>query len=883
MTDILDVPLRARPAPELAIAVPSDALLPLQWHLRNTGQTGGTAGVDLNVTSVWADYTGQGVRIGIIDDGFDLDHAELRTAFDTDLDYDFRAEDDDPSAEPGDIHGTAVSGILAAAVNDSGIVGIAPEAHLVGLRVSFAADSTPAMFERALAELVHVDIANNSWAYRTAFVDNFAMPYMQLMRAAIDDAVTHGRNGLGTNIVFAAANWRDSGDNTNLHSLRNASAIITVAGLDAEGKVLSYSTPGATLLVSAPGQAILTTDRTGAAGYDPSDYISLSGTSFAAPMVSGVIALMLDANPALGYRDVQEILAYSARKLDGSISRWQTNGAQTLNGSGLHFSHDYGFGLVDAHAAVRLAESWRAIPATAASLTRLSATATLSSDIPDGSSAAVSTIDMPTALRIDRVDITLDIDHARASDLRVVLISPAGTESLLLDHPNVGTLPAFTYGSVATWGESSLGTWTLKITDARAGETGRLEGWSITFLGDPITDDDTYIFTDEYGATATTSLIDDTNGGHDALNAAAVSGQVILDLGGRFGWLGGQPIAIASGTSIETLMTGDAADILTGDGLQNHISAGRGDDMIFASGGDDVIDGGAGLDTFIFTGRFAETILAHTSDSVTLRHQDTGDILHLDNIEQFTIALTTLPFAELLAVADIVDGVFKDGGTGRDLLRGSLDGDALFGGDGDDYLSGFERADYIQGGAGIDRLYGGPGDDLLHGGGGNDVLWVGSDADRLDGGLGDDTLFGEDGADHLTGGAGADRLYGGDGGDRLTGGPGQDSLYGGTGRYTFVLTQLDGIVDFIFDFETTGPDADHLDLRLLLSGFRASDPIADFVSLAVFGTDTLVCVNADGIGTDFVPAARLAHATLTEPLQDYLDRNVLIALDTQLS
>jgi subtilisin family serine protease len=82
----------------------------------------------------------------------------------------------------------------------------------------------------------------------------------------------------------------------------------------------------------------------------------MNGTSFSSPVVSGVAALMLDANPGLGWRDVQEILAATAGRT-GSPAGWSFNGADNWNGGGMHVSHDYGFGLVDAYAAVRVAES----------------------------------------------------------------------------------------------------------------------------------------------------------------------------------------------------------------------------------------------------------------------------------------------------------------------------------------------------------------------------------------------------------------------------------------------------------------------------------------------------------------------------------------------
>ena len=106
---------------------------------------------------------------------------------------------------------------------------------------------------------------------------------------------------------------------------------------------------------------------TGADGENNTDYRFLAGTSFATPMVSGVVALMYEANPNLGWRDVQSILANSARHVGSEIGSgpafderyaWGWNDANTWNGGGLHFSNDYGYGLVDALAAVRLAETW---------------------------------------------------------------------------------------------------------------------------------------------------------------------------------------------------------------------------------------------------------------------------------------------------------------------------------------------------------------------------------------------------------------------------------------------------------------------------------------------------------------------------------------------
>lgn len=105
--------------------LPTDPLLSDQWHLRNT-----TPGLlDLNVTGVWnptqgASYTGAGVRTVIIDDGFDYTHSDF-TNYDQTLDFDFETDSLDPFGGALESHGTAVAGIIGAAANGTGVVGVA--------------------------------------------------------------------------------------------------------------------------------------------------------------------------------------------------------------------------------------------------------------------------------------------------------------------------------------------------------------------------------------------------------------------------------------------------------------------------------------------------------------------------------------------------------------------------------------------------------------------------------------------------------------------------------------------------------------------------------------------------------------------------------------
>src|ERR1044072_5874300 len=337
-----------------------------EWHLDGY-LTPGSNAYGANVDLISTEYSGAGVRVGMIDEGFDILHPDLAGRFDLSASFDPRdgAVINIRPDSSSDRHGTWVSGVLGARGDDNfGMIGVAPEATLVGYYARFGlGGSLRAEMADLLARQVNVDISSNSWGYTTQFADNFLDPSWAQIRNALELGVTEGRGGLGTVYVFAAGNDRQytanslayDGDNTNNHNLTNSRWTITAAASTADGHIAPFSAPGASVLVTAPGVSILSTMAV--QGDPASAFGFVSGTSFAAPIVSGVIAMMLEANPELGYRDVQEILAMSARGIDAAAPGWSTNGATNWNGGGHNVSHDFGFGLVDAHAAVRLADT----------------------------------------------------------------------------------------------------------------------------------------------------------------------------------------------------------------------------------------------------------------------------------------------------------------------------------------------------------------------------------------------------------------------------------------------------------------------------------------------------------------------------------------------
>ncbi len=701
--------------------IPGDGGLSSQWHILNTAHPG----IDLNVTPAWDDYRGDGVLVGVLDTGVDYTHPDIAPNYRADKDHDARDTDADAFAsQSDDKHGTAVMGVVGSAIGGGDTVGVAPEADLAGYRVGFGPfDSSTQIYFGLNAALANdVDVLNNSWSFETPYADNIvASSYFALLVGRVEALATSGRDGLGTVVTFAAGNDRGAGSDSNMHNFQNSRFAISVAAIEADGDISSFSNPGAPNLVSAPGSGIYTTDHT-SGGYNGGDYVSINGTSFSAPAVAGVAALILDANPDLGYRDVQAILALSALNPKPSSGGWQTNGATTWNGGGMTFSHDHGFGLVDALAATRLAETWLATgdsARTAANEASLATgTVTVGQPIPNGSGALTRTVSMNGDVDVEHIEVRVDITHPHIGDLVITLTAPDGTVSTLVDRPQNGAYPLdnlnFQLATVAHWGTNSAGTWTLAVQDANAnGSGGTLNNFSISLHGSQASSDDMYVFTNSWAAMAAAEpqrATIDGGDGDDTANFAAVGGDVTAALDGGPSTIDGVGFTL---NDIEHAIGGDGDDTFTGDASANTLSGMRGDDVLKGGGGDDLLRGGDGLDIAVFDGARSQYQLGLDQDTgmATVLHSGGDGLDSLDDME-------------LLQFADVVTDT-----------HGNVFDNVVTGTDGDDDLTGAAGNDYLSGGAGDDILFGGAGSDLfvfLRGAGSDAVEDFETNADRVD-------------------------------------------------------------------------------------------------------------------------------------------------------
>jgi subtilisin-like proprotein convertase family protein len=475
-------------------ALPNDPLVGQQWHLKNTGQSRGTVGADINVESVWnypgTGYRGAGLVVGVVDDGLETTHPDLAANVRTDIDRDWNdSTPDDPSPGSDDDHGTSCAGNVAAIGNNNlGVVGSAPESKIVGLRLIAASTSDAQEAEAMAWRNDLIPIKSNSWG-PTDDGRTLEAPG-SLTRAALANAAATGRANRGTIILWAGGNGLQDNDNSNSDGYANSIYTIAIGASTNQNAQSYYGEPGANLVVVAPSSGgtldVTTVDRSGSAGYNTAsgaagNYATdFGGTSSATPTVAGVVALMLQRNPALGWRDVQEILIRSAAKLRPADSDWITNPA------GLHFNHKFGAGLVDAAAAVTAAATWTNLgPQTSAVSTQSNSTT-----IPDSNSTGITrTFDLGSSnLRVEHVTLRLNVNHTSRGNLAITLTSPSGVASRLAEvHSDTGDHYAnWTFMTVRDWGENSRGTWTLQIADrSTAGNAngGTLTSATLTVFG----------------------------------------------------------------------------------------------------------------------------------------------------------------------------------------------------------------------------------------------------------------------------------------------------------------------------------------------------------------------------------------------------------------
>jgi len=337
---------------------PNDEYFPLQWHLHNTGQSGGTPGADIRAPEAWEITTGDpNIVVAILDCGVDSNHPDLTDNLVGGYDFYDNDYQPDPAVDYYSYgHGTACAGLIAAHGNNlTGVTGVMWNCKIIPIRVGgpsyWITEADRATAFRWTANK-GADILSNSWTFGTD-----PTPILQSAIADITKIGGIGRGGKGCIVLFAAGN--NSGP---LRYPGRYPEVIAVGATSHNDVRCSYSNYGPELDIVAPSSVtrglddfaltggkgwLWTTDLHGPAGFssragnpypDVLDYTLFSGTSGACPIAAGVAALILSVDPNLTNLEVKRILYRSAHDL--GEPGWDEY---------------YGWGRVDARAAVEMA------------------------------------------------------------------------------------------------------------------------------------------------------------------------------------------------------------------------------------------------------------------------------------------------------------------------------------------------------------------------------------------------------------------------------------------------------------------------------------------------------------------------------------------------
>lgn len=444
--------------PRALRALPTDPQFPNQWHLRNTQVTI----ADINVEPAWnAGYTGNSsITVGILEGGWRIQHPDLAA------NYNATASQ---SGSGFSTHGTSCAGLVGAVANNGNCgVGVAYNCKISKQYYGTSSQTATAFGFRNDLNF----IKSNSWGP----ADNGLITYLSSVeRTAINNAVATGRGGKGTIFAWAAGNGgtADRCDYDPYASNRKTFAIGAIGDQDTRS---SFNETGSSMLVVTPSsgnvRGIYTTSG------NNSCTSGFGGTSAACPIGAGCLALILQANPNLTWRDAQHVLINAARKCDPGNSSW------TVNGAGHDINYNYGFGAVDVFAAIQLAAGWANVAAESSLTTGVVA---VNTTIPDNNTTGVTRQVTAGAFNVESVELVLNITMTYVGDLQVLLTSPSGTQSLLaaVRADATDNYVSYIFTSRRHWDESAAGTWTINISDRAATDVATWTNYTLNIFGRP--------------------------------------------------------------------------------------------------------------------------------------------------------------------------------------------------------------------------------------------------------------------------------------------------------------------------------------------------------------------------------------------------------------
>ncbi|XP_062847344.1 furin (paired basic amino acid cleaving enzyme) b isoform X2 [Trichomycterus rosablanca] len=460
---------------------PTDPKFPQQWYLYNPSRR------DLHVKEAWAQgFTGKGVVITILDDGIEKDHPDLIQNYDPDASYDLNDRDPDPQPRYTQLndnrHGTRCAGEVAAAANNSVCgVGVAYNARIGGVRMLDGEVTDVVEAQSLTINNQHIHIYSASWGPEDdgKTVDGPA----KLAMEAFLQGVTEGRGGLGSIFVWASGNGGREKDSCNCDGYTNSIYTLSISSTTQYGTVPWYSEACSSTLATTYSSGNLNEKQIVTTDLRRKCTDSHTGTSASAPLAAGIIALALEANMNLTWRDMQHLVIRSAHPTHLITNDWRTNGVGRL------VSHSYGYGLLDASVMVALAQNWTSMgPQHKCVIDMLTEPRDIRNHLVFSKSvdACLGLPDFVSSL--EHVQARLTLSYTHRGNLAIHLISPPGTRSTLLaPRPQDNSAEGFNdwaFMTTHSWDENPQGEWTLEIENvASLNDYGVLSQFTLILYG----------------------------------------------------------------------------------------------------------------------------------------------------------------------------------------------------------------------------------------------------------------------------------------------------------------------------------------------------------------------------------------------------------------